>query len=131
MLTADQLLAHVVGDYILQSDWMANEKTKKNVAALAHVLTYVLPFLFITQSPIALGIIVVSHFVIDRWRLARYVCWFKNFLAPKGQNRPWSECQATGYHADRPPWMTVWLMIITDNAMHALCNGLAIYYFGG
>ena len=30
MFTADQLVAHAVGDYILQSHWMATEKTKGN-----------------------------------------------------------------------------------------------------
>lgn len=110
---------------------MANEKTKKNLAALAHVATYVLPFLFLTQSITALAIIAGSHFVIDRWRLARYVCWLKNFLGPRTYWYQWSECSGTGYHKDRPPWMTVWLMIIADNTMHVICNGLAIYYFGG
>jgi hypothetical protein len=46
MITANQLVAHAVGDYILQSDWMANEKTKRSLAALLHVMTYALPFLF-------------------------------------------------------------------------------------
>jgi Protein of unknown function (DUF3307) len=81
MITADQLVCHAVGDYILQSDWMANTKTKQSVAAFAHVLTYMLPFLFLRPSPFALFVIVSTHFVIDRWRLARYVCWAKNWLA--------------------------------------------------
>lgn len=29
MFTADQFVAHLVGDYILQSHWMATEKTKR------------------------------------------------------------------------------------------------------
>jgi uncharacterized protein DUF3307 len=127
VITADQLVAHAVGDYLLQSDWMANNKTKRTVAAAAHVLTYTLPFLFITQSPTALVAILVSHFVIDRWRLARYVVWTKNWMGP---NLPWRECAATGYPPDRPPWMSVWLLIIADNTLHVLCNGLAIKYFG-
>ena len=48
MFTADQLVAHAVGDYILQSDWMANEKTKRSLAAAVHALTYALPFLLLT-----------------------------------------------------------------------------------
>jgi hypothetical protein len=83
MLAYWLLAAHLVGDYVLQSDWMATEKTKKSVAALAHVATYVLPFLFVTRSPWALAFIASTHFIIDRWRLARYVCWLKNFLAPR------------------------------------------------
>lgn len=42
------LLAHLVGDYLIQSDWMANEKTKRWWPAWAHALTYGLPFLLVT-----------------------------------------------------------------------------------
>ena len=125
MITADQIVAHAIGDYLLQSDWMAQEKTKRTVAALAHVATYALPFVFLGASLPALAVIVGTHFVIDRWRLARYVVWVKNWLGP---NRPWSECAATGYPPDRPAWLTVWLLIIADNILHVLCNGLALAY---
>lgn len=60
MITADQLVAHAIGDYVLQSDWMANEKTKKSVAALAHVVAYTLPFLWFTRSPSALAVILCT-----------------------------------------------------------------------
>lgn len=126
LISADQLLAHAVGDYIIQSDWMATEKTKKSVAAAAHALTYALPFLFLTTSVAALAFIVGTHFIIDRWRLARFVCWAKNFPWPG--RRPWAECTKTGYPDDRPPWLATWLLIIADNTMHVLLNGIAIYY---
>jgi len=127
MITADQLLAHLVGDYLLQSDWMAQEKTKRTVAAVAHALCYTLPFLFLTSSWSALLWIAGSHFIIDRWRLARYICWSKNWLAPPaGWPRPWKDCQATGYDPTRPPWLSVWLLIIADNTLHLLCNGLVL-----
>lgn len=125
MITADQLVAHAVGDYILQSDWMAQEKTKSSVAALVHISTYILPFLLLTRSPLALAAIAGSHFAIDRWRLSRYLVWTKNWL---GKNRPWKECSATGYPPERPAWLAVWLLIGVDNIMHILCNGLALRY---
>ncbi len=128
MITADQLLAHAIGDYVLQSDWMATEKTKRSIAALCHVLTYMLPFLFLHPSWAALGVIVGTHFVIDRWRLARYVVWAKNFLAPFDSTETWEACKATGYPPDRPAWLAVWLLIIADNLLHILINGLALRY---
>lgn len=132
MITADQLVAHAVGDYILQSDWMANEKTKQSLAAAVHAFTYTLPFLFITQSPAALTVILGTHFVIDRWRLARYLVWAKNLLRPIWSywdtKQTWEACKGTGYPAERPPWMAVWLLIIADNTLHVLCNGLAVYF---
>ncbi len=122
MFTGEQLIAHAIGDYILQSHWMATEKTKNSIAAAAHAITYTIPFLFITQSITAIAIICGTHFFIDRFRLARFVVWFKN--------GPWKPLTATGYQDDVPPWLSVWLLIITDNIIHIVINGLAIYYFG-
>lgn len=79
-ISADQVLCHMIGDYLLQSDWMANNKTKRSVAAICHVATYGLPFLFLRPSLSAYMFIVITHFIIDRWRLARYVIWVKNFI---------------------------------------------------
>lgn len=126
MITADQLVCHAIGDYVLQSDWMATEKTKQNAAAISHAAFYTMPFLALHPSFAAGMVICLSHFVIDRWRLARYVVWAKNWIGYG--NRPWSECTATGYPPDRPAWLTVWLLIIADNVLHVLCNGLALRY---
>lgn len=128
MFSANQIMAHLVGDYILQSDWMVKEKGSSNLAALVHVVFYTLPFVLITQEPIALGIIAGTHFVIDRWRLARVLIWAKN--RPWPGSLPWAECRATGYPPNLPVWMSTWLMILVDNILHLLINGVAIHYFG-
>lgn len=152
MITADQILAHLVGDYILQSDWMANGKTRQSFAAAVHALCYSLPFLFFRPSFTAFAFIAVTHFVIDRWRLARYVCWLKNWIAPpvrciglRSQCSPvggcpihghperrirWTlaECAATGYSPMRPIWLATWLLIIADNTLHLICNGIALHW---
>lgn len=77
------LLAHLVGDYLCQSHWMATEKTRRWWPAIAHGVTYTLPFLIVTRSPAALVVICLTHIVIDRYRLARYVVWAKNQLGAK------------------------------------------------
>ena len=82
-LVASIGLAHMVGDYVIQSHWMAVEKTKRWWPAIAHGVTYGLPFLLITQSALALAIIVGTHILIDHWRLARFAVWIRNQLAPK------------------------------------------------
>jgi hypothetical protein len=120
------ILAHLVGDYLLQTDWMAQEKTRRWAPALAHAGTYGLPFLVITRSPLALAVIVGTHAVVDRYRLAKHVCWAKNQLAPASHRYPWREGRATGYRDDAPMWMTVWLMIIADNTLHLLINVAAV-----
>lgn len=83
MITGDAVLCHMIGDYVLQSDWMAMNKTGSWRVAAVHVLCYGLPFLALRPSLAAWAFIVGTHFVIDHWRLARHVGWAKNFLAPR------------------------------------------------
>lgn len=136
LLTADIVLAHLVGDYWLQSDWMASEKVRDSTAAFVHAFTYTLPFLFVTQSLDALAVVMISHFVIDRWRLAKRLCWLKNFIAPQWinaggrwlRNYPWSECSITGYHKSKDFGLAVFLLIAADNTIHLLLNAIAIKY---
>lgn len=118
MFTADQIVAHLVGDYILQSHWMANHKGKDSLAAGANAVAYTVPFAFITWSPLALALICGTHFVVDRWRLARFIVWVKN-----GARGP---VTATGYAEDVPVWLAVWLTIIADNTLHILINGAVL-----
>lgn len=133
--TADQLIAHLVGDYVLQSDWMANEKTRRHLAAAVHALTYAAPFLLLTRSPSALAVIVGTHFVIDRWRLARWVVLAKNLSLGPDWGRvtypdllmPTSRWDlATGSPKERPAFLSVWLLIIVDNLMHVAINAAAL-----
>lgn len=124
-ITADILLAHAIGDYILQSDKMAINKTTSSKWALIHVIFYTIPFVFITQSVFALLFIAGTHFFIDRFRLARYVVWTNNRVWGGDE---WENCKNTGYHRNRPDWLAVWLLIIVDNIMHVILNGIAINY---
>ena len=117
-----------MGDFVLQSEWMACNKSASSVVAAVHALVYTLPFLLITHSVPALLAICVTHFFIDRFRLARYVIWLKNRPWPGGL--PLSRCGGTGFPKDTPPWMAGWLFIIVDNTMHVICNALAIYHLG-
>lgn len=121
MITADQILAHLVGDYLLQSNWMAREKTRQSLAAAVHAVTYTTPFAYlVSQSLVALSIIAGTHFLIDRFRLARWIVWIKN-----GESI-FENPTDTGYPLDMPPWLSTWLFIIADNTLHLICNGLAL-----
>jgi hypothetical protein len=136
MFTADQLVAHAAGDYLLQSHWMAMQKTKNSVAAAIHAVTYTLPFLLITQVPAALAVICGTHFLIDRFRLARFVVWAKNWPLQRRHQGAitmhsiWKPVTSTGYPDDVPAWLSVWLLIAADNILHVVVNGMAILYFG-
>lgn len=122
------VLAHLVGDYILQSDWMACGKTSRWWPAIVHGATYTVPFLVVTRSPWVLLAIGGTHIVIDRFRLARHLVWVKNFIGPRGSNPPWRDCAATGYPPDKPVWMAVWLLIIADNTVHLCINFASVVW---
>lgn len=117
-----QLLAHLVGDYILQTDRMAQRKTGSWLWAIMHGLTYSLPFMLFRPSFLALGVIFGSHVLIDRYRLARYVVMAKNRATDWATdfNTP------TGYPESSPPWLSFWLLIIADNTMHLCINFAAL-----
>lgn len=117
-----QLLAHLWGDYILQSEWMAQNKTKQSLAALIHALLYAATFLLLTRHWLALAVIVGTHFLIDRFRLARYAVWLKN----GGPFNSWGFVSPTGYPVETPPWLAVWLLIIADNTLHLSINYAAL-----
>ena len=118
------VIAHAVGDYLFQSHWMATEKTKRWWPALAHAVTYGLPFIPLVPDVWAWLIIVGSHAVIDRYRLARYVVWAKNQIGPPAYRPALSS--PTGYPADTPTWLAVWLLIIADNTLQVIINLFAV-----
>ncbi len=110
-------ILHFVGDYLFQNDWLANEKTKDFFPAFLHASIYSLPFLFLTPS-VFWWILFISHFFIDRYRLAVY--WIKLV------NWNWSSTNF-GYDNQKPPFLSIWLMIIIDNVFHVLFNSVSIF----
>jgi hypothetical protein len=119
----EQLILHLFGDYLTQSDWMALNKNKRTWPAFCHASLYSLPFLLI-GSPCAVAVIFGTHFFIDRYRLIRYVIYAKNCLGPT--RPPWHECSVTGFHKSMPEWLATWLMIIADATLHLGCNYCAL-----
>lgn len=122
------VLLHFVGDYIIQTEWMAQTKTKRWLPAVLHGVTYGVPFVMVTQSILSLFVIIVTHIVIDHYRLARHVIWAKNQLSPKKYRYSWKNGNVTGYRNDMPLWLSTWLMIIADNTIHVAINTGAILY---
>lgn len=120
----EQLLLHLFGDYVTQTDWMARTKLRTSFAALCHAVVYSLPFLLLSPSLAAIAVIAVSHFLIDRFRLARHVAFGKNKLTD--WHLKWSDCSASGFPPDVPPGHAFWLMILIDNTMHLSINYAAL-----
>lgn len=132
----NQLLLHILGDYFLQSDWIALNKSKKSLQCLIHCIIYTIPFLVLTQSIWALLFIFGSHFIFDRFSLVKYIIWLKNHLNPTFSYYPFDKCSVTGYYDDwnssnvdsRPKFITTWLYIISDNSVHLACNLFALTF---
>lgn len=149
-----QLILHLIGDYVTQSDWMAQNKGKRFWPAFCHAVVYALPFLFI-GSVQAVLVIYFTHLLIDRYGLARFVIWAKNIvLAPFSPEHPeiwdyyddhafdqamneyraywdvwnWENCNLTGYPKQSPAWLSVWLMIAADNTLHLAINYAALLW---
>lgn len=114
----EQLIAHLIGDFWLQNDWMAINKKKSFMVALYHSFLYTLPFLFITQSIPALLVIWLTHAVIDGTEVVKKLNQVKN------------GCFQTedGYKPSRPDHIRHWLLIFQDNTLHLLINFLAIKF---
>lgn len=131
-----QLICHLIGDYWLQTDWMALNKKNNFLIALVHGFVYTLPFLVLTRSILALSIIWLSHALIDGTDIVCFLNRLKNnhfqkhFLYKATELGSFDVVPMNdGYRRDRPIWLRVWLIIIQDNTLHLLFNFLAIKYF--
>lgn len=124
----EQLILHLIGDYVTQTSWMAENKTKRNLlgcmAALVHAIVYSLPFLLLKPSAAAMVFIFGTHFLIDHFGLARYLVFAKNWITEP--TLKWADCNCTGYRNDKPAWLSVWLLIAADNCLHLTLNWLAL-----
>lgn len=96
------IYAHLIGDYLLQSDWMAQGKKKSWFIAMVHVITYMIPFFFTGASFYQLSLIAVQHLIQDR---TNFIIWL---MKVKGSAK-----------FAEPP-MAPWSIIITDNIIHIL-----------
>ena len=96
------IYAHLIGDYLIQTDWMANGKKLKSWICAVHVLTYLIPFLFTQMSWWQLVLIGVEHFMQDR---TGFVVWLM---------------KAKGSAAFAAGPCSPWSIIVTDNVLHVL-----------
>ena len=122
----EQLLAHLVGDYVLQNHLMANKKTSSWFWATIHVLLYGLPFLLLVSNWQQWAVIVGTHLIIDRFRLARYWVEFWGVgVWPSTVVRLWDRVTLTPAPRkteEVPPFLSMWLLILVDNTFHLCIN---------
>lgn len=111
------LMAHLLGDWIFQTEWQAENKKHKFLALLTHVVIYhvivlaVLYFGFGLQSfpvLIVVGILAVFHALLDGLPT---VNWIMGHLRLRVERAP-----------ER------WLLVAVDQAIHLLLLGAASIY---
>lgn len=102
------IFAHLIGDYLLQNDWMAKNKKASSLVCFVHTALYIVPFLFCGLIWWQLLLIAAQHFAQDR---TNFIVWLMN---KKG----------SGEFA-KPP-MAPWSIIVTDNIVHILFIALLV-----
>ena len=66
-------VAHLIGDFILQNDWMAANKKISSAACLLHVFVYIVPFLVSNLQTWQIVLIGLQHFAQDR---TSFILWW-------------------------------------------------------
>lgn len=122
------LLCHLVGDYVLQNHIMATRKTSSWLWATIHSVFYGLPFLLLVSSWEQWAVIVGTHIIIDRFRIA---AWWVDFWGTGKAG--WLPTQIVRLFVpvedldevlpkNAPDWLGVWLLILVDNTLHMSIN---------
>lgn len=99
------LVGHLVGDFILQNDYVAKNKAVSSAVCGVHCLLYALAvwaFTFTWLPFWAIAIVAVAHYPVDRWRLAR------RWMDYSGQAE-----FATGVFSP-------WSVVVVDNTFHLI-----------
>ena len=109
------IIGHLVGDYLLQTDWMAQNKKLRSWPCLAHCFVWtVCVGAFSGLGPAALGFLFACHFIQDRTHIVKW--WMT--LRWKDQ---------TGFtQAPFAPWS----LIVVDNVWHLVQLWAAVRFLG-
>jgi len=117
-----QLLLHLIGDFVIQNDWMALNKKKVSwageLACQLHCVTYALPFLIIGSWWAVLAIY-ITHYIFDRTKVLSWVLAYRNGIR---------DIENFGVGHQRPFAISIWLNIFFDNTIHLVCNYLALMF---
>lgn len=97
----DYLVAHLIGDYLLQNDWMALNKKNRSFPCLVHCAAYTSAVALLTMWPWwTLAIVFVTHFIQDRTQIV--AAWMRTIGQEKFMGPPCAP----------------WSIIVVDNVWH-------------
>lgn len=106
------LLAHLVGDYLFQTSWMAANKARHWLPLTVHSLVYtfwIILFAWFGFGGLSLGailLIFVSHLILDQRSFVQW--WVSTIMRTQGKEAGW-------------------LSIMVDQIFHLLILALALY----
>lgn len=104
------LIGHLIGDFLLQTGWMAKYKATKWLPLLTHVSVYTAVIAVLGTfsgglSLTALAIVFFGHILLDRKTFVMF--WVQRVQTAKGPEK-------------------VWLSIVADQIFHIILLAIAI-----
>jgi hypothetical protein len=111
------LIAHLLGDWIFQTEWQALNKTKNWWALFAHITVYHLILLGVLvwrmgsiniQIVLTVALLAISHAFLDRRNLLLWIMKSLRIIVTRGSEQ--------------------WLVIAVDQAIHVVLLSLVAIY---
>lgn len=62
------IVCHLIGDYILQTEFLAKTKGDNFYHLLVHCVLYCVPFAYLFGVDWRIGVLFVTHVLIDWWK---------------------------------------------------------------
>lgn len=96
------IIGHLVADYLLQFDWIAENKKKNSLICAIHCFIWSIWVCFMGNvwSFAAFNILFITHFIQDRWQI---IPWYMKTIGQK--------------NFTKPP-LAPWSLIVVDNVWH-------------
>lgn len=73
-MTIPYVLAHFIGDFLLQNDWLAVGKKRSSWICTLHVALYMMPFLLVDITLVQFTLIAIQHWAQDRTQFVSWYC---------------------------------------------------------
>lgn len=105
------ILAHFIGDFLLQSDWMARNKKSSYWVCTIHVSVYIFPFFLTELTLFQILLIYIQHWVQDK---TKFIGWY---------------CKKMGiFQGELKQDVLPWGHFVVDQIFHFIWMYFVIYY---
>ena len=96
------IIGHLVGDYLLQNDWMALNKKRNPLICFVHAILWTASVCFFAawSNPWAIGVLLLTHFIQDHSDVV--ILWMRMIGQKQFATGPCSP----------------WSIIVVDNVWH-------------